>query len=88
MEVTVLPNPFVNTVVINVCISTTCKVNVSVADSFSNQVIELFDDYLEDGEHSIFWDGRDDNDALVPSGEYYVSLTSNGINQTYKIVKY
>ncbi len=88
MEVSVLPNPFVNTVVISVCLLNTCRVNANVTDCLGNQIIELYDDFMEEGDHSIFWNGRDDSDALMPPGEYYVSLTSNGINRSYKIVKY
>jgi len=88
MEVSVLPNPFVNTVVISVSVVSTCKLNVNVTDGFGNQIIELYDDFMEEGNHSILWNGRDDEDALMPSGEYYISLTSSGIDQSYKIVKY
>ena len=88
MEVSVLPNPFVNTVVISVRLLNICKVNANVTDGLGNQIIELYDDFMEEGDHTIFWNGRDNGDALMPPGEYYVSLTSNGIIQSYKIVKY
>lgn len=88
MEVSILPNPFVNTVVISVSVVTTCKINASITDGFGNQIAELYDDYMEEGDHSIFWDGRDEDDALMPTGEYYVCLASNGIKLSYKIVKH
>ena len=32
---------------------------------------------LDYGEHTIFWDGTDDNNKLLPAGTYYARLRSN-----------
>lgn len=38
------------------------------------------------GEHSLRWDGRNDDGGVVGSGVYFVNLRANGVSQTRKLI--
>lgn len=71
----ILPNPFNSTANINFSIpSGSSDVRISIFDITGHIVRELFTGTLEQGRYRIVWDGKDNNNNILPSGLYFVSL--------------
>ncbi|HPR18605.1 MAG TPA: T9SS type A sorting domain-containing protein, partial [Candidatus Cloacimonadota bacterium] len=50
------------------------------------KVKQLVSDQLSAGQHSIVWDGTDDNNKPVGSGIYFYKLKAGKINKTRKML--
>ena len=88
MNVSIIPNPFVNKIVISFYLEENCKMKADIFDSSGKQIKVLHDKYMQHGEQSILWDGKDNKNSELPTGIYFISLSSCGINYTKKIIKY
>ncbi len=56
-------------------------VNISIYDLNSHKVAELFNGFLDIGEHTFYWDAGE-----FPAGVYFCRITGEGLNQTLKII--
>jgi WD40 repeat protein len=80
-EIILYPNPTDQTV--NIKFSTTMieYISVKITDSNGTQVSILYDNFINTGEHSFFW-----NTSKYPSGAYYCTISGKSINLVYKII--
>lgn len=80
------PNPFNPTTNINFNIPTAGKVNLSVYNVRGQLVKTLVDGNYAAGDHSVVWNGVDNNNNGVSSGVYFYKLNNNGRVEMRKMV--
>jgi flagellar hook assembly protein FlgD len=81
------PNPVVATTTLRLSVPREQDVALEILDVQGRRVRRLFSERLEPGVHSISWDGRSDEARPVPSGIYYVRLTSGLASVSRKLIK-
>lgn len=79
------PNPFNPTTRIDFRVDGTARTTLSVFDLRGALVRTLVDEDLPAGEHTIQWDGRDDQGVEMASGAYFVALVSGSDLTSRKI---
>ena len=70
------PNPFGQRTTVAYSISARSHVNACIVDVAGRVVRTLIDRTVEQGEHSLVWDGRTDSGERAASGVYFVRLES------------
>ncbi|HOV91821.1 MAG TPA: hypothetical protein PLC04_01910 [Candidatus Kapabacteria bacterium] len=70
------PNPFNGFTKISFTLATKQHVNLDVIDIYGNVVKTIADADLDPSTYEYYWEGKDQNDQLVPSGTYIYRLTS------------
>jgi flagellar hook assembly protein FlgD len=81
------PNPFNPSTTISFEIKETRPdYALSIYNNRGQLVKSLHRGELERGNHSLVWDGKDDNGTSVSSGVYYYKLSSRADNQIRKMV--
>jgi len=80
------PNPFNPTTTIDYDLAESGNIRLTVFDTKGRQVVVLIDRFMEQGPHTIMWDGRDKSGKTMPSGVYYTVLEVNGKRFTRKMV--
>jgi hypothetical protein len=81
------PNPFTDRSEIRFSLDVPGPVSLSVYDVTGRLVRRLVDDdHFPAAEHSIPWDGRDDEGKRVLSGVYFYRLEVDGVSRTRKMV--
>jgi hypothetical protein len=68
------PNPFNARTTINFKVARNSKVEMTIFDIRGRAITKLVNDILDAGDYSVSWNGRDDNDRLVPSGIYLYQM--------------
>tara|TARA_Y100000591_G_scaffold274045_1_gene250241 strand:- start:161 stop:760 length:600 start_codon:yes stop_codon:yes gene_type:complete len=71
------PNPFNPSTVISFSLNKEDFVSIDIYDMTGKHVITLFDGKKKVGTHSINWNGRDKNDALITTGQYLYQLRTS-----------
>ena len=79
------PNPFNSTTSISYYLYVDSKVQMSIYDVLGNQIITLVDDFEDQGNKLVFWNGKDDNGIDLVSGSYIYTLNINGHLQSSKM---
>jgi|TARA_B110000438_G_scaffold164212_1_gene157144 uncharacterized protein YjiK len=77
------PNPFNSNTKINFNIPVNNFTRISVFDLNGKESRILINKYLEKGQRSISWDGRDNNGKKVSSGMYIYMIETGGLRQTH-----
>ena len=72
----VFPNPFNPRVTISFRVDVQQSVRLAIFDATGRQVRELLHQELTSGTHRCEWDGRDAYRRQVPSGTYFVQMTT------------
>jgi len=80
------PNPFNPTTTINYSLKEDSKVSINIYNIKGQKVKQLTTDQLSAGQHSVVWDGRDDNNKQVSSGIYFYKLKTNNYEKTRKMI--
>jgi hypothetical protein len=80
------PNPFNPTTTLSFSVPTEGVVSLNIYDMTGRMVSTLVDGNLEQGYHSITWNGKDSNGHAVSSGMYIYSLNGEGVSITKKMV--
>jgi len=80
------PNPFNPTTMIEFSIQNDSKVELSIYNIKGQKVKQLIIDQLSAGEHSVVWDGRDENNFPVGSGIYFYKLRVDDLEKTRKMI--
>ena len=75
------PNPFNATTVIQYAVPEASRVKIVVINAVGQQVAELVNQNQEIGFHKILWNAND-----VPSGLYFIRLTSPAYNKVQKAI--
>jgi M6 family metalloprotease-like protein len=84
------PNPFNPETMIHFSVDcellTDIPIIISIYNIRGQLVRTLVNDHFTVGEHSVVWNGRDDNNREVSSGLYFYKLQTNDITQTRKMI--
>jgi poly-gamma-glutamate synthesis protein (capsule biosynthesis protein) len=82
----VFPNPlkYLSTVKYNLMAPT--KVILKIYNALGQEVRTLVNKIQTQGLHSITWDGKDNQNQILPRGIYFCHLTTKEQNQTRKII--
>lgn len=81
------PNPFTTGTTINLGITVTTHVRITIFDAAGQKVRFLEDGIREPGHYSLSWDGRNDCGVLLPAGIYFCCLENINVNQTITMIK-
>ena len=78
------PNPFNPKTVVVFSIPSASHVTFEVHDAAGRLVATLIDRHMEDGEHSIEWNGVASDGTPVGSGVYFYTVTAGEFSETRK----
>ena len=85
-QLKVYPNPFADQIQIQYSLEKNDQVNIRVLDFLGREVTVLQDGKQTPGEHQVTWNGNNEDGKLSASGIYYVTLSSQQISETKKVV--
>ncbi len=85
--VNVYPNPFQETTMFEVTLSTASQVKIEVLDITGKQVAELTNTMFASGTHQFNWNGTNAAGNAVSSGLYFCRIATGDQVQTLKIQK-
>ncbi|MCF8356725.1 MAG: C10 family peptidase [Melioribacteraceae bacterium] len=80
------PNPFNPTTTINYSIAEEGTVELTVYNIKGQKVVTLVNEIKEAGQHSIVWNGKDNNNKTVSSGIYFYRLSTGKRNMKKKML--
>jgi len=80
------PNPFNPTTNIQYSLNQSSNVKLTVYNLLSQKIKTLINSFQNQGEHSVVWNGTDDNNHIVSSGIYFYRLETNEINLQKKMI--
>ncbi len=80
-----VPNPFNTSTTISYALPTKATVRVAVYNAAGELVITLEAGEQNAGTYGLIWDGRDDHGLEVPSGSYFLRLTTDDAIRTRKM---
>ncbi|MCF7793208.1 MAG: M20/M25/M40 family metallo-hydrolase [Candidatus Cloacimonetes bacterium] len=82
------PNPFnpSTTILFNITSDLAAKAELSIFNIKGQKIRNFEFDQLSAGEHSVVWNGKDDNDQQVSSGIYLYQLKSEGFQLNRKMI--
>ena len=81
------PNPFNPTTTISFSVTQTSPfVNLEIYNIKGQKVKTLINDILPPGNHSVVWNGKNDNNENVSSGIYFYRITAGNFTDTKKCV--
>ncbi|NQV19434.1 MAG: T9SS type A sorting domain-containing protein [Armatimonadetes bacterium] len=80
------PNPFNPTTTISFSIQNNSNVELSIYNIKGQKVKTLISDQLSVGEHSVVWEGRDDDNLPVGSGIYFYQLKAENFEEIRKMI--
>ncbi len=78
------PNPFNPSTKFEFAMPKNARVEIVVYDILGSKVATLFDGVKSAGYHSIEWNGTNAQGHIVPSGVYFVKMTSDGFSAVRK----
>ncbi len=79
------PNPFNNSTMITIDLKHDSNTSLIIYDGLGRHVRTLFNGPLNEGIHSIGWDGANDAGTIVSSGIYFYRLRVPGFTKTRKM---
>jgi flagellar hook assembly protein FlgD len=85
-DLSVAPNPFRENVTVRFTIEESTWAAVEVYALNGSKVDEITSRQFDRGEHTITWNGTDREGRELPSGIYFLSLTSQELSITRKVV--
>lgn len=80
------PNPFNPTTTINFNLATAGHVTLEVYNIKGEKVRTLVDTELPASEHSVVWDGKDNNNKSVSSGVYFYKMKAADYTSSKKMI--
>ena len=80
------PNPFNPTTTIRFGLPGAAQVELAIYNIVGQKVKLLVRGYYQAGDHEVEWQGTDDEGRPVASGVYFYRLTSEGVNETRKML--
>jgi hypothetical protein len=81
-----MPNPFNPETKISFDLNSEWQVNLEIYNMKGQKVRTLVNDKLSAGQHSIVWDGKDDNSKQVSSGIYFYKIKAGDFQSTRKML--
>lgn len=83
---TAFPNPFNPQVEIRFNMPQAGKVALDVYDLRGRKVRALVGSFMDQGEHSVMWDGRDAKGSRVSSGVYFAKMATGSVEHSRRLV--
>ena len=80
------PNPFNPSTTINFYLQKDGLTNLDIFNIKGQKVKTLVNENLDKGQHSTFWNGKDDNNKQVSSGIYFYKLNTGNFSSTKKMI--
>nr|MBP7310342.1 T9SS type A sorting domain-containing protein [Candidatus Cloacimonadota bacterium] len=80
------PNPFQTSTSIKFELPETMPVNLDIYNLKGQKVRSLYSGLKTSGSHSLAWDGRDNENHLLPSGTYLLRLKQGDRSLTRKLL--
>ena len=80
------PNPFNPTTIIKFTTENPTNVTIDVYNVRGQKVVTLLNSPVERGEHSVVWNGVDENGRNVGSGVYFYHMRSNDFSDMKRMV--
>ena len=80
------PNPFNPETTIAFNLTKPDKVTLDIYNIKGQKVKTLLDDYVEAGNHSLVWNGRNENNQEVASGIYLYNIRNSKFSSTKKMI--
>lgn len=80
------PNPFNPVTHFTVDIPQATEVTVAIYDILGREIATLLSGVQAPGQYTMEWDGRDGNGMVVPTGMYFVRMSSEQFNAARKIM--
>lgn len=80
------PNPFNPTTKISFSLPTEQEIELTIFNIKGQKVKTLYSGSAEVGEHTVIWEGKDNNDKSVSSGIYFYKLKTNSKELTRKML--
>jgi hypothetical protein len=81
-----LPNPFQSVTEIRYALPKACDVKLRVYNMLGQQVRTLVNEHQQPGYKSVWWDGRNDQGAVVSSGIYFCKFDAGTYEAITKMV--
>jgi flagellar hook assembly protein FlgD len=72
------PNPFNPDTIISFSLETTGKVELDIYNAKGQLIRKLVRAFYPEGEHTIRWNGKTDDQKMAPSGIYFYRMSQNG----------
>ena len=79
------PNPFNPSTIISFTLNKEEFVSIDIYDMTGKHIIRLVNGKKKVGTHSINWNGRDKNDALITTGQYLYQLRTSSSSTVMKM---
>ncbi len=80
------PNPFNPQTTIKFSLPEEAKVNIKIYNILGKEITELLNETRRSGEYEITWNGRDSNGSEMPSGVYFITVTTEKFRKTIKSI--
>jgi PKD repeat protein len=80
------PNPFNPITNINYSLPTACEVELEIFNIMGQRVTTLVNDFKEAGNHTIMWDGTNEEGTQVASAVYFYRIQAGDFKATKKMV--
>lgn len=80
------PNPFNPSTGIKFMINKSETVSIKVYNILGKEIKLLLEENLPTGEHTIRWDGKDNESNILPGGVYFIQMKVGNYRQTIKSV--
>ena len=80
------PNPFNPSTVISFSLNKEEFVSIDIYNMTGKHIISLMNGKKKVGTHNINWSGRDKNDALIKSGQYFYQLRTSSSSTVMKML--
>ena len=80
------PNPFNPSTVISFSLDKEEFVSIDIYNMTGKHIISLMNGKKKVGTHNINWNGRDKNDALITSGQYFYQLRTSSSSTVMKML--
>jgi protocatechuate 3,4-dioxygenase beta subunit len=79
------PNPFNAYTSISFELPSATNVELTIYNVVGRRIATLQNGFLNSGEHSVIWDGRNDSGAEVASGIYFYRLSTDNLTETRRM---
>jgi photosystem II stability/assembly factor-like uncharacterized protein len=86
-DFSVSPNPFFPETKITFNIENPGNVSINIFDVSGKLVKSLMNETKTTGKYTVYWNGKNNSDASVPNGLYFVRFNHGAKSRTQKVVK-
>jgi len=86
-DITIAPNPFSSGTFVDFSLTENELVKVEIIDSAGNKAITLLDNFQEEGNSKIYWNGNDGSGNILSPGVYYIVFSIDNEIVTRKLLK-